>query len=356
LTQYGSPDVLQLQEVSQPIPKPNEVLIKVHATTVNFGDLMTRNFKHVSPRQFTMPAIFWLPARFAFGFNRPKIKILGSEFAGEVEAVGSAVTRFKQGDAVFGYRGPKMGADAQYLCVAEDSSVIAKPANLTYEEAATLPYGALTALSLLRKLPRYHEHIPYPHYGALTALSLLRKANLQPRQKVLINGASGAIGGAALQLAKHYFGAEVTAVCSTPRLGLVKALGADHVIDYTREDFTKGNETYDLIFDVPGKASFATCRKVLTPTGRYQAVSFKMKQVRQMLWTSRFGKQKVICALSSESLADLELIKQLVETGKLKAILDRCFPLEQTAAAHRYMEQGQRTGSVVITMAHSVHS
>lgn len=332
LTQYGSPDVLQLQEVSQPIPKPNEVLIKVHATTVNFGDLMTRNFKHVSPRQFTMPAIFWLPARFAFGFNRPKIKILGSEFAGEVEAVGSAVTRFKQGDAVFGYRGPKMGADAQYLCVAEDSSVIAKPANLTYEEAATLPYGALTALSLLRK------------------------ANLQPRQKVLINGASGAIGGAALQLAKHYFGAEVTAVCSTPRLGLVKALGADHVIDYTREDFTKGNETYDLIFDVPGKASFATCRKVLTPTGRYQAVSFKMKQVRQMLWTSRFGKQKVICALSSESLADLELIKQLVETGKLKAILDRCFPLEQTAAAHRYMEQGQRTGSVVITMAHSVHS
>jgi NADPH:quinone reductase-like Zn-dependent oxidoreductase len=327
-TQYGSPDVLQLQDVKKPTPKPNEILIKVHTNSLNFGDLIARKFNTVTARTFSMPGLFWLMARVAFGINKPKINILGNEFAGEVEAVGNAVTRFKAGDVVFGFRGAKMGANTEYLCMKETDLVTIKPANISCEEAATIPGGALTALSLLRK------------------------ANIQPGQKVLINGASGGIGGAAVQLAKHHFGAEVTGVCGTARMAAVKALGADHVIDYTREDFTKSGKTYDLIVDILNKSSFAQSKKALTPNGRYLLVSFKMKQVLQMLRTARFGRRKVICALSSETLADLEFIKGLIAAGKIKAVVDRCFPLEQTAEAHRYAESGQRTGSIVITVAH----
>jgi NADPH:quinone reductase-like Zn-dependent oxidoreductase len=204
--------------------------------------------------------------------------------------------------------------------------VAIKPVNTTYEEAATVPYGALTALSLLRK------------------------ANLQRGQKVLIHGASGSIGSAAVQLA-NYFGAEVTGVCSTPRLDFVKALGADKVIDYTREDFTKNGETYDLIFDILGKCSFSKCKSSLKQNGIYLLASFKMKQLFQMLWTSRAGGKKVICALSSENPQDLMLIKKLVEEGKIKSLIDKCYPLDQTAEAHRYVENGSRTGSVIITLA-----
>jgi NADPH:quinone reductase-like Zn-dependent oxidoreductase len=208
----------------------------------------------------------------------------------------------------------------------EDGLVAVKPANMTCEEAATVPYGALTALSLLRK------------------------ANIQPRQKVLINGASGGIGSAAVQLAK-YFGAEVTGVCSTPRLEFVKALGADKVMDYTQEDFTKNGETYDLIFDILGKSSFSSCKSSLKANGIYLLASFKMKQLFQMLQTSRTSGKKVICALSSENPEDLELIKRLVEEGHIKALIDRCYPLEEAAEAHRYVETGSRTGSVIITLA-----
>ena len=327
-TEYGTPDVLHLAEVAKPALKDNEILIRVHATAVNFGDLLARNFKSVTPRQFNMPIFFWLPARFAFGFNQPKKHILGSELAGEVEAVGSAVTRFKPGDQVFGYRGENMGAYAEYVCMPEDATVVIKPANLTYEEAAAIPYGAIMALSLLRK------------------------ANIQPGQKVLINGASGGIGSAAVQLAK-YFGAEVTGVCGTPRLEFVKSLGADHVIDYTREDFTQSGETYDLIFDILGKRSFSRCKSVLKPGGILLYASFKLKQLVQMAWTSRNGNQKVICALAPGSLEDLMTVKELVEAGKITAIIDRCYPLEQTAEAHRYAESGHKAGSVVITMEHS---
>ncbi|MFN8374493.1 MAG: NAD(P)-dependent alcohol dehydrogenase [Anaerolineae bacterium] len=325
-TQYGTPDVLKVQEVSQPTPLDNEVLVRVHATPVNFGDLMARNFKAVSPQAFFMPLPLWLMARFAFGFNQPRKHILGNEFAGEIAAVGKTVTRFKVGEQVFGYRGQNMGANAEYLVMAEDGMLVSKPANMTYEEICAVPYGALTALSLLRKV------------------------NIQPGQKVLINGASGGIGSAALQLAK-YFGAEVTGVCSTPRMGLVKSLGADKVIDYTREDFTQNGETYDLIFDVMGKSSFARCKHSLTANGRYLLASFKMKQLLQMLWTSKFGSKKVICALSNEKPEDLVLVKELVEAGKLKALVDRCYPMEQAAEAHRYMEAGARTGSVIISFA-----
>lgn len=325
-TEYGSPDVLQLKEVEKPTPQANEILIKVHATPVNFGDTIARKLGKAQGKDFHMPRLFLLFARIEFGFRKPKKGILGSEFAGVVEAVGKDVTKFKVGDPVFGYLGMKMGANAEYLCIPEEGMVAHKPANVTYEEAAAIPGGALTALTLLRKV------------------------NIQSGQKVLINGASGSIGSYALQLAK-YFGAEVTGVCGTPRVAMVKALGADKVIDYTKEDFTtsQNGESYDLIVDVLGKSSFGRCKRVLKPNGRLLYVSFRMKQVFQMLWTSRFGNRKVICALSNETPEDLAFITELVAAGKLKAIIDRCYPLEQTADAHRYVENGHKTGVVVIT-------
>ena len=217
-TEYGSPDVLHLEEVAKPAPKDNEILVRVYATPVNYGDLTARNFANISPNEFNMPAPLWLPTRMAFGWNKPKINILGSELAGEVEAIGRQVKKLKPGDQIFAYVGMKMGANAEYLCLPENGTVALKPANLTYEQASVLPYGTIMAASLLRK------------------------ANLQPGQKVLINGASGGIGSMAVQLAKH-FGAEVTGVCGAPRLEYVKSLGADKVIDYTREDFTGNGET-----------------------------------------------------------------------------------------------------------------
>lgn len=325
-TEYGSPDVLQLKEVAKPTPQDNEVLIRVRATPVNFGDVLARNFSSVSPSNFTMPLPFWLLARIAIGFSKPKRTILGNEFAGEIAAVGSAVKRFKIGDPVFGFRSMNFGANAEYLCMPENGLVTTKPSNVTYEEAATIPGGALTALDLLRK------------------------ANIQPGQKVLINGASGGIGSHAVQLAKHY-GAEVTGVCGTPRLAFVKALGADKVIDYTREDFTKNGEKYDLIFDILGKSSFARCKNSLKEGGVFLLASFKMRHLFQMLWTSITGSsKKVICALSSDTLADLNLVKELIEAGTIKTVIDRCYPLEQAAEAHRYFEKGQKSGYIVITV------
>jgi len=324
-TEYGSPDVLHLEEIAKPIPKDDEVLIKNHATTVNFGDLLARNFKEISPRKFSMPFFFWLPARLAFGIRKPRNPVLGSEFAGEVEAVGKAVTRFKPGDPVFGYLAEKMGAYAEYLCVPENGVMAIKPARMTYEEAAVLPYGAIMALNLLRK------------------------ANLQPGQSVLINGASGGIGSAAVQIAKH-LGANVTGVCGTPRLGFVQSLGADQVIDYTREDFTQNGKTYDLIFDVLGKSSFSRCRSSLKQNGRYLLASFKVKQLFQMFWTSRLGGKRVICALAPGSVEDLSTVKGLMDAGEIKAVIDRCFPMKQAAEAHRYVEEGRKRGSVVISM------
>ncbi len=325
-TKYGSPNVLQLTEVEEPLPKGNEILIRIKAASVNIGDLMARNFKEITPRKFNMPFLFWIPARMYFGVSNPKIQILGNEFAGEIEEVGKDVKRFKKGDPVFGYRGQNMGANAEFLCVPDNGLVEIKPANMTFEEAAAVPYGALTALNLLRKV------------------------NIQSGQKALINGASGGIGSAAVQLAKYY-GAEVTGVCSTPRLEFVKSLGADKVIDYTKEDFTQSGETYDLIFDILGRSSFSKCKSSLKQNGIYLLASFKMKQLGQMLWTSMIGNKKVICALSSEKTEDLIFIKELVETGKLKSIIDRRYPLEQTAEAHRYIETGNKKGNVVITVA-----
>jgi NADPH:quinone reductase-like Zn-dependent oxidoreductase len=330
-SKYGSPDVLQLTDIEKPLPKDNEILIRVRATSVNFGDMMARNYKAIFPRQFNMPFLIWLIAKISFGLNQPKITILGNEFAGEVEAVGSNVKRFKPGDQVFGYSGERMGAYAEYLCMPENGILAKKPTNMTFEEVAGVPYGALMALSLLRR------------------------ANIKPGQKVLINGASGGIGSAAVQIAKS-MGAEVTGVCSTSKVEFVKSLGVAKVIDYTKEDFTQNGETYDLIFDILGRSSIPRCKSSLKPKGIHLFASFKMKQLFQMLWTSRSGGKKVICALGPGSVDDLNSIKEMIEEGKIKPFIDKCYPMEHTAEAHSYVEQRHKKGNVVIRVNHFHHN
>ncbi len=314
--QFGSPDVLYIKEVDRPVPAKNEVLVKVKATSVNYGDLVARNFKNISPREFNMPGLLWLITRFAFGLNKPNIHILGSEFSGIVEIVGSEVTRLKPGDEVFGYVGESMGACAEYVRVKEDSAIALKPTNTTFEEAAVIPYGAIMALYLLRKV------------------------NVKAGQNVLIIGASGRIGSAAVQIARS-LGARVTGVCGTNRIDYVKSLGAEKVIDYTREDYTKTSETYDLIFDVLGRGDFQKCRRILNPGGIHFCASFKMKQIITMMLTSRSDK-RMICGIAPGRLQDLLDVRQMLEEGRIKAFPARQFPMEQAANAHRYAESGSR--------------
>jgi NADPH:quinone reductase-like Zn-dependent oxidoreductase len=269
-----------------------------------------------------MPGIFYLMGRIYFGWNKPKPRIPGSEFSGIIEEVGKKVTKFKSGDEVFGYLGQDMGAYAEYLKISEDGVLALKPGNLTHEEAAALPYGSIMALHLLRKM------------------------DIKPGQKVLINGASGGIGSAAIQIAKNY-GAEVTAVCGTVSIQFVKTLGADKVIDYKKEDFTKNGIMYNLVFDILGKSSFSAIKNSLTDEGTYLRASFKLKQLVQMLSTSR-KRKKVKCILAPGSREDLIAARELIEAGKIKSHIDKTFPLEQVADAHRYVEQGLKKGHIVI--------
>lgn len=323
--QYGGPEVLQITELPKPTPKPDEVLVKIKATSVNYGDLIARNFGNISPEEFNMPGLLWRMARIGFGIKQPKVQILGSEFSGIIEAVGEKISRFKIGDKVFGYSGQSMGAYAEYTCMKENSAITQLPSTLTFEEAAVVPYGAVMAINLIKR------------------------ANITPKQKVLINGASGSIGSMALQLAKYY-GAEVTAVCSTSKTEMMHKIGADHVIDYKKSDFTLNGEKYDLIFDVLGRAKFENVRNSLTPSGTIQYASFKGKKLRQMIWTSVFGRQKVKCTVASGSLTDFREVAKIFESGKLVPPLGKVFPMEEISEAHSYVESGENRGKVAISI------
>ncbi len=319
-TKYGPPEVLQLKEIDKPTPKDNEVLIKVYAFTVTKYDYWVRSS--------TAPTGFGLLMRLASGVRKPKNPILGTELSGEIEAVGKDVKLIKEGDQVFVDTGMSAGAYVEYICLPEDGAVAIKPANMTYEEAAAIPYGGLTALFFLRR------------------------ADIQTGQKVLIYGASGGVGNYAVQLAKH-FGAEVTGVCSTTKLEMVKSLGADKVIDYTKEDFTKSGETYDVIFDTVGKSSVSGCRRSLKKNGFYLLTTFGLPKLVQILWLKMTSNKNVFMGTLKEKAEDLIFLRELVEAGKIKPIIDRTYPMEQIAEAHRYVEQGRVKGKVVITVEHN---
>jgi NADPH:quinone reductase-like Zn-dependent oxidoreductase len=319
-TKYGPPEVLQLKEVEKPRPGNNEVLIKIFATTVTSGDSRMRSFK--------VPLSFWLPARMALGLRKPKKAILGSELAGEIEATGRDVKLFKKGDQVFAYPGHNGGAYAEYICMPENGCLAIKPANMTFEKAAAIPFGGNTAL----------------HF--------LRKGNIQSGQKVLIYGASGSVGTFAVQIAR-YFGAEVTGVCSTTNLELVKSLGADKVIDYTKEDFTKNGETYDVVFDAVGKGSFSGCMRSLKKEGIYLHAVATPAVMLRMRWASMMSSKRLIGGTAIPDIENLIFLKELVEAGKIKPVIDRSYPLERMAEAHRYVEKGHKKGNVVITIEHS---
>lgn len=317
-TKYGPPDVLRLEEVENPTLRDDEVLIKVRATSVTAADYRMRGSN--------FPPLFWLPGRIIFGLRRPRKKILGANLAGEVEAVGKNVGRFSEGDRVFGSSGSRFGSYAEYVCLPEKAAVVSMPENVTYEEAAAIPFGSFTALFFLRD-----------------------KGNIQSGQSVLIYGASGAVGTAAVQLAK-YFGAQVTGVCSTENVELVSSLGADTVIDYTKKDFTEKDQKYDLIFETVGKSSVIRGMGSLKKDGIYLANVIGPSVLLQLLRTSVIGSKKVKGGIASEKTEDLLFLKELVETGEMKPVVDRSYPLAQIVKAHRYVEKGHKKGNVVITV------
>ena len=314
---YGPPDVLELKEVEKPAPKENEVLIKIHATTVTSGDWRARSLE--------VPAGFKFLSRLFFGLRKPKRQILGTELAGKIEEIGKSVRGFEVGDRVFAYPGASMGCYAEYKCMPEDGPLARIPPNLSYDEAAALSFG-----------------------GA-TALDFFRRGKLQSGERVLINGASGGVGTAAVQLAKH-FGAEVTAVCSGANAELVRSLGAAHAIDYTKEDFTKNGKTYDVIVDTVGTAPFSRSRNSLKEGGRLLLVLGNLSDLLQVPWISMTSDKKVIAGPASERPDDLRLLAELAQAGKFRAVIDRRYRLEQIVEAHRYIDTGRKRGNVVITL------
>lgn len=311
-TQYGSPDVLQLKEVSKPTPKANEILIRIKATAVNSGDVRLRKADPFA-------------VRFFFGFRKPKINILGSVFSGEVESVGSDVKLFKEGDQIFGHTNMSFGAYAEYLCVPENGSLALKPPNISHNEAAAIPFGGVTAL----------------HF--------IKKALIKENQKVLIVGTSGAVGSAAVQLAKSY-GAIVTGVCSTANVDLVKSIGADNVIDYIKEDFTRNGEVYDLIFDAVNTIPIARSLRSLTKNGIMVLSAAGMSEMFQGMWINMTSKRKVMMGVISHKAEDISFLKQLIETAKFKPVIDKTYPIEQIAEAHAYVEKGHKKGNITINL------
>jgi NADPH:quinone reductase-like Zn-dependent oxidoreductase len=321
-TQYGPPDLLQLKEVETPTPKDNEVLIAIHATTVSTADCNLRNFTFVTKSMLPI-------AKLMFGIRKPwKARALGTELAGEVKRAGKDVTRFKTGDRVVASTGAAGGGHAQYACLPENGAVAIKPDSLSWEQAVAIPFGANTALYFLRDLGK-----------------------IRAGQDLLIIGASGAIGSAGVQLAKH-FGARVTGVCSGVNVELVKALGADSVIDYTRDDFTQSGNTYDLIFDVVGATTFGRCERSLKANGVFLQNIMELSDIFRVLWTSITGGKKIKGGVALGNMANMVLITALAEAGTLRPVIDRSYPLERIAEAFKYVEQGHKKGSVVITVTH----
>ena len=316
---YGPPEVLQLKEVEKPTPKDNEVLIETHATTVTSGDWRVRSLN--------VPVGFGLIMRLVFGVSKPKQPILGTELAGVVESVGKEVRKFKVGDQVFAFSDAAMGCYAEYKCMPQDGAMALKPANLTFDEAAALSFG-----------------------GA-TALDFLRRGKLQRGEKVLINGASGGVGTAAVQLARH-FGADVTGVCSTANVELVKSLGASQVIDYTKDDFTRNGETYDIIVDTVGTAPFSRSKASLKQGGRLLMILAGLPDMLQIPWVSMTSSKQVIAGPAATRAEDLRFLAGLAEAGEFKPVIDRRYPFERIAEAHSYVDTGRKKGNVIITLKH----
>ncbi|MGB5171539.1 NAD(P)-dependent alcohol dehydrogenase [Eudoraea sp.] len=319
-TQYGPPEVLNIVEIEKPVPKDNEVLVKVHATTVSAADYRVRSFN--------VPPSFWLPARLALGLRKPRKSVLGMELSGEIEAVGKDIKTFKKGDKIFAATLQTFGGYAEYICLAEDGPIAIKPSGLSYEEAAAVPIGARTAFHYLKTI-----------------------AEIKLEKRVLIYGASGSVGTYAVQLAK-YFGAEVTGVCSTTNLEMVKSLGADKVIDYSKSDFTKAFETYDIIFITVDKCPFEVCKQALRRNGTYLNIGRPLPSL-QMIWASITSGIKVVVGKNAPETAEaLFFMKSIIGQGKLKPVIDRIFSIDQIVEAHRYADKGHKKGNVVI----SVHS
>ena len=316
---YGSPDVLELEEVEKPTPKNNEVLIQIHATTVTPSDVLLRSGN--------FPLLFLIPGRIMYGITRPRRLIPGYELAGVIESVGKDAKLFQKGDQVFGASTWKMSCNAEYICLPEKAALAIKPADMTYEAAAAFCDGACTALNFLKE------------------------GNIQRGHNVLIYGASGSVGTYAVQLAK-YFGADVTGVCSAANVEMVQALGADKVIDYTAEDFTNGGETYDIIFDAVGKSSFVACMGSLKQEGTYLSTRMMLRG----RWASMRSRKKAIGGITTSNAQDLTFLKGLIEAGKIKSVIDRCYPLDQIVEAHRYVEKGHKKGNVVVTVEQTPRS
>jgi len=316
---YGPPDVLELKELAKPTPKDNEVLIRTHATTVTSGDWRVRSLH--------MPVGFGLIARLVLGVSRPRQPILGSELAGKVESVGKDVNKLKVGDEVFAFTGARLGCHAEYKCMPEDGAVALKPPNLTFDEAAAMSSGGTTALDFFRR------------------------GKLQSGERVLVNGASGGVGTAAVQLAKH-FGADVTGVCSTANVELVRSLGAAHVVDYTKEDFTHNGETYDVIVDTAGTAPFSRSKASLKERGRLLLVLGGLPDMLPIPWVSMTSSKKIIAGPAAWRAEDLRFLAKLAEAGEFKPVIDRRFPFERIADAHSYVDTGRKKGNVIITLDH----
>lgn len=317
--QYGGPKVVHIAEVPTPTPKDNEVLIRIHATTITSGDWRARSL--------TLPAGFGLIGRLVFGVFGPRQPILGGELSGVIEAVGAAVTRFKVGDPVFAFAGAAFGSHAEYRVFAEDGLIAAKPANIGFEEAAALSFGGTTALNFLRD-----------------------KAGIKPGDKVLIVGASGSVGSAAVQIAKH-FGAEVTGVCSTANIALVQALGADHIVDYTVEDFAQTGQSYDIILNTNGDVPYARCQNVLKPGGRLLLVLGSFAQAMGLERPRKGSGHKIIAGVASVRPDDLRFLAGLAQSGEFKPVIDRSYPLTDVAEAHAYVDTGRKRGNVVLNVA-----